>query len=75
MDHLSTVAYKSGADTSILRVPRVDHYASRIPKMYCMKSQEIGHGRRVVVWINCTFDPFLRTPFLILLPLIPIVPC
>ena len=27
---------------------RIDQYASRIPKMHCMKSQQIGHGRALL---------------------------
>ena len=30
------------------KLPRVDQYASRIPKMYSMKSQQIGHGWAVL---------------------------
>ena len=29
-------------------LPRVDQHASRIPKMYCMKSQQMGYGRAVL---------------------------
>ena len=29
-------------------LPRGDQHASRIPKMYCMKSQQMGHGRVVL---------------------------
>ena len=29
-------------------LPRVYQYASRIPKMYCMKSKQIWHGRAVL---------------------------
>ena len=29
-------------------LPSVDQYTSRIPKMYCMKSQQIGRGRAVL---------------------------
>ena len=30
------------------KLPKVDQYALRIPKMYFMKSQQIGHGRAVL---------------------------